>query len=165
MNRTAALFVAAGVVALDQCSKSAVAHSFVLSESRPIVAGLFSLTYVQNTGGAFGILPGSGVVLVVTGFLVALGIVAALLRTRSEMAPLLVFAAGLPLGGTVGNLIDRIRQGYVVDFFDVYAGVHHWPVFNVADSSICVGAGLLALWLSRKHETASETPAGARTEG
>ncbi len=140
--------VAAAVLALDQLSKAAVMRYLEpqvpwnpVGLLRPIV----SLTYVTNTGAAFGLFPQLGNYYVV----VALAIVAALLvfyRRFAVSQRLMQICLGLQLGGALGNLIDRLRLGYVVDFFDFKV----WPVFNVADSCIVIGVLILAFLLLRQ---------------
>ena len=129
------------LVALDQATKHVVRASFALHESRPVIPGFFSLTYVQNRGAAWGILSGWGFLLVA----LAVVMLVVLARYRAK-----IFGDGL-LGriafillaaGIIGNLIDRAVLGYVVDFLDFYVGASHFPAFNVADSCICVGVGL-----------------------
>ena len=129
------------LVALDQATKHVVRASFALHESRPVIPGFFSLTYVQNRGAAWGILSGWGFLLVA----LAVVMLVVLARYRAK-----IFGDGLLgriafillAGGIIGNLIDRAVLGYVVDFLDFYAGRSHFPAFNVADSCICVGVGL-----------------------
>jgi signal peptidase II len=141
--------IAAAIVVADQVTKLLVDSLMELHESRPIVEGLLSLTYVQNRGAAFGILaraelpyqPALFVGLSVLA-LAAIGTYAVRLPLTHRLAQT---ALTLVLAGAVGNLIDRIRLGYVIDFVDVYWRAHHWPAFNVADSAISVGVCLLVL--------------------
>ncbi len=132
--------------------------------SREIIPGFFALTYVRNTGGAFGILPTGTFGLALAALAAAVAIVVYTIRARSPLPRLLAFALALPLGGSLGNLIDRVRLHYVVDFLDVYVGPHHWPVFNVADSAICVGVALLAISFGRQP-TGDKTAPAPVTEG
>lgn len=139
--------VAGLVVCLDQITKALVDRYMALYESRSIVDGLLKLTYVQNRGAAFGILsdadlPNQSWLLAVVSLcaLAAIAYYAWKLPAGSRMPRL---ALALIMGGAVGNLLDRLRLGHVVDFVDVYWGAHHWPAFNVADSAITVGAVLL----------------------
>ncbi len=165
MNRAWIFAVAAVIIAADQCTKWIVSHSFVVSESRVLVPGLFDLTYVQNRGGAFGIMQGSGYGLIAAGLIVAVAIVISALRGPKVQPGIVALGMALPLGGTLGNMIDRARLGYVVDFFDVYVGDHHWPVFNIADSSICLGVGLIAFWLMRRPEPAVDAKPATKAQG
>jgi len=136
-----------GVLCLDQVTKALVGATLRLHESRPVIPGLLSLTLVHNTGAAFGILAGersplrTGFFLVVS--VVAMAVVVWLLwRLRSEQKVEAV-ALSLIFGGAVGNVIDRVRFGKVIDFIDVFYGSYHWPAFNVADAAISVGVFLL----------------------
>jgi signal peptidase II len=151
--------IAAAVVAVDQLSKWYVERSMQLHQSIPVIDGLFSLTYVRNAGAAFGLfadLPWTArmplLVLVSVG---ALGVLVVILRgLHPNEVGLRVALAGV-LGGAIGNLIDRVRYGEVVDFVDVYWREYHWPAFNVADSCITVGIGVLlfhSLWPRRAPE-------------
>ncbi|MGH8459565.1 MAG: signal peptidase II, partial [Nevskiales bacterium] len=124
---------------------------------RTVVSGLFNLTYVRNRGAAFGLFndyESSAVQLLLVGFsLAALGLVVVLLW-RGAASAAAGWGLALIFGGAMGNLLDRIRTGSVVDFLDFYLGSYHWPAFNVADSSIVIGAGLLLLQVVRKRGTA-----------
>lgn len=125
-----------------------------LHESIPVIQGLFSITYVRNPGAAFGFLADASP-LFRSIFFVAVTVLAIILvmhyirKSRAE-EPFLTFALSLVLSGAVGNLIDRIRFGEVIDFLDVYIGSYHWPAFNVADSAISVGAVILFIGLTRR---------------
>ena len=140
-------FLAGLVVLLDQASKAWVLESFRLYESRPVLEGWFHLTYVRNPGAAFGLFAGSSAAFRVPFFLgvtgIALGVIAVIAWRLPKGRPLLFAALALVFGGAVGNLIDRVRWGEVVDFFDVFWRTHHWPAFNIADSAISVGMTLL----------------------
>jgi len=138
------------VLAADQLSKHWVAGLFLPGDSRDLLPGFFSLTYVRNTGGAFGILPAGTLALAVAALLAAVAIVVYVSRVKGPLPLLLAVALALPLGGALGNFADRVRLRYVVDFFDVHIGIHQWPVFNVADSAICVGVTLLAFYFWRQ---------------
>jgi signal peptidase II len=143
------LIVAAAVVAIDQLTKWAVLARFSPDDIRPIIPGLFSLVRVENRGIAFGMLAGlsssAGFVLIVIVSTAVLGLLLYLLWHADAAAPRTGMAFAFILGGAAGNLIDRIFRGRVVDFLDFYFRDYHWPAFNVADSAICVGAGLLLL--------------------
>jgi len=131
---------AAVIIALDQITKSAITSRFVLHESYPVIDGLFNLVYVLNPGAAFGFLADASKTFRYI-FFIGISVVALLLivyyLVKSNPRNLML-AGSLTLifGGAVGNLIDRIRFGAVVDFLDVYVGSAHWPAFNVADSAI-----------------------------
>src|SRR5687767_9536061 len=110
----------------------------------PVLGDYFRFTYVENRGAAFGLLQDQTAFFVLVGVLV-IGVIAASYRYLPRSGLLLHLALGLQLGGAIGNLIDRVRQGYVVDFVDFGYHSNWWPVFNVADSAIVVGVALLAL--------------------
>jgi signal peptidase II len=153
-----ALFLLALVVALDQITKVLVVNSFHLYESLEIIPGLFSLTYLTNKGAAFGFLAGVEAawrhyffLCLASVALVLLGI--AWYRMRKDH-PFYGPALAMIAGGAIGNVIDRVRLGAVVDFFDFYIAGHHWPAFNVADSAITVGVALflVANFLEEKQK-------------
>jgi signal peptidase II len=135
------------VLFLDQISKLAVDETLQLFESIRVFQG-FNLTYVRNTGAAFSFLSQAGgwqrwffagLALVMSSMMVLW-----LLRLKSH-EKLMGAALSLVLGGAIGNLIDRVAYGYVIDFLDVYYQDWHWPAFNVADTAICIGVGLMLL--------------------
>jgi signal peptidase II len=132
------------VIALDQLTKMWATLSLRPLGMVPLVPGFFNLTYVRNPGIAFGMFAGQG--LLVGLFVLAVALVA-LYHTRdlnwAGWEPNLV--GGCLCGGALSNLVDRSRFGYVVDYFDVYLGAHHWPVFNVADSFICCAVGWIVV--------------------
>jgi signal peptidase II len=137
------------VIGLDQLTKFWVVSSFHFLESRPIISGLFNLTYVTNTGAAFSIFahydsPWRHYFFVGVNIAAVLGLTLANFRMQKGRSWYCIPFA-LIAGGAAGNVIDRLRYGSVVDFLDVYIGAHHWPTFNVADSAICVGVGLLLM--------------------
>jgi signal peptidase II len=131
-------------IALDQATKALVLAALAPVGSIPVIPGFFSLTYVRNTGVAFGMFAGQGWLVAV--FMVVLAGVALWYARGMDWArcePNIV--GGLLVGGAAGNLLDRWRLGHVVDFLDVYLGPHHWPVFNVADSLVCIAVGWIVL--------------------
>jgi signal peptidase II len=132
------------IVLLDQVTKEIVRLRMTLGESLPVVAGYFHFTYVRNTGAAWGMLPGFGILLIA---LSAAMLVLLILFRRHFLTDTLThrIATGCMVGGIAGNLIDRVRLGYVVDFLDFQWQGHHFPAFNVADSTICIGVGLYIL--------------------
>jgi signal peptidase II len=138
------LGLAALVVILDQVTKRLAEDRLRRQGSVPLVDDILRLTYVENRGAAFGLLQDQTTFFVFVGILV-IGVIAASYRYLPRSGFLLHLALGLQLGGAVGNLIDRIRQSYVVDFVDFGYRSNWWPVFNVADSAIVVGVALLAL--------------------
>lgn len=128
------------VLFFDQLTKFWVQNSMLPRDSIPLIPGVFHLTYVQNTGAAFGFLRGKTLFFIVVAVLV-LGFIIFLAPRLSREKPLLGLVFGLLLGGALGNLIDRIRYGYVIDFLDFRV----WPVFNIADMAIVVGVCFL-IW-------------------
>jgi len=139
------LWVAAAVLALDQASKWLALENLVLHESLPLVP-LLNLTLVYNRGAAFGFLStaaGWQNLFFIGIALVAIVVILYLLRRTASNDRFMAVALMLILGGAVGNLIDRLVYGHVVDFIDVYYGTWHWPAFNVADSAITVGAVMI----------------------
>ena len=140
---------ATAVIVLDQITKAAIVAKFFLHESYTIVAGFFNLVYVMNPGAAFGFLANASATFrhfFFTGITIAviLLIIYYVMKSKPQNM-LMVISLTLIFAGAVGNLIDRIRFGAVVDFLDVYIGTAHWPAFNVADSAISVGA-VLMIW-------------------
>ena len=144
------------IIVADAVTKWLVSAHIALHDAITIVPDIFSIVHVRNTGAAFGIganaeshfvplLLNSGAILV---FLI---VVAYALRTPLTDRSLQV-GLHLILGGAIGNLVDRFRFGYVVDFLDLYVRDHHWPAFNVADSAICIGIALLFLDMRKKPE-------------
>jgi signal peptidase II len=144
------LGLAAGIIVLDQWTKRlAEQHlldSGVRSVPLPVVGDFLRLTYVENRGAAFGLLQDQTAFFVIVG-VVVVGAIAVSYRHLPTSGFRLHLALGLQLGGALGNLIDRVRQGYVVDFVDFGYRSNWWPVFNVADSAIVIGVALLALSL------------------
>ena len=138
------LLVALCVVLLDQASKEWVRGAFSLHESVPVIPGFFHLTYIRNTGAAWGLFSGQNIALSA----LALVMLAVLVAFRRKILPpgrVHRVALGLLCGGIVGNLFDRLRLDYVVDFLDFFVRSSHFPAFNVADSAICIGVGIYVL--------------------
>jgi len=134
------------VVILDQFSKYIVMENMALGESIPIIEELFHLTYILNPGAAFGMFAHNRLFFIA----IAVVVIGIIIWARREIlaSPWEVKAGcGLFLGGAIGNLIDRARQGLVIDFFDFRI----WPVFNIADIAICIGVGLI-IWNLLKTE-------------
>lgn len=141
--------VAAAVAAIDQVSKSFISRHFQLYQSVPVVKRFFHLTLVHNRGAAFGIFKGGMLFFIITACL-ALLLIVLYVKNRKEPLPFsLKFALGLVMGGTIGNLIDRISLGYVVDFLDFRI----WPVFNAADSAITCGMVLLFFYFIKNSRS------------
>ena len=156
------LIIAAFVVALDQISKLWVRSHLELYETIPLV-GCLSLTSVRNTGSAFGLFANQAFLLILVAIV---GLVTILLfyRYLSKSNILGVSALGFIFGGAVGNLIDRLRFGYVIDFVDVRLWRDfHWPAFNVADSAITVGSIVLAVFIFLTFRKGDGSSSGARS--
>lgn len=135
------------VVILDQFSKYIVVENMALGESIPIIEEVFHLTYILNPGAAFGMLAHNRLFFIA----IAVVVIGIIIWAHREIlaSPWEVKAGcGLFLGGAIGNLIDRARQGLVIDFFDFRI----WPVFNIADIAICIGVGLI-IWNLLKTES------------
>ena len=141
--------IAAAVVLLDQVTKIIVQRRFFLGESIPVIDGFFNLTYVRNSGAAFSFLASGDPAWVIPFFIITTLIVSVGIvyyhRKTDPAQRLHRLGLSLVLGGAVGNLIDRLVHQSVVDFLDFYAGTYHWPAFNVADSAITTGVGLILL--------------------
>lgn len=142
------------ILILDQLSKYYIVHSFALYESLQVLPGL-NITYVQNTGAAFSFLSDAGgwqrwFFIVLSGG-VSIGLII-WIYTLPVTWRWLAVALALVLGGALGNLLDRVMFGYVIDFIDVYYQKWHWPAFNVADSAISIGVVMLIIdtfWFDR----------------
>ena len=147
--------IAALVVIIDQFTKLWIMANFALYEQQNIIPDFFDLVYVTNTGAAFGFLAGSKSGLRQLFFLgvgiIALVVIVFAYGHLKKQGKIFVYSLGLIAGGAIGNLIDRVRFGSVVDFLDFYLGSHHWPAFNVADSAITVGVGLFMLGTLLQH--------------
>lgn len=141
-----ALGLALAVFVLDQGIKAIVEASMRAGESIPVVPGFLSITYIKNDGGAFGILGGSQLLLLV-GSVVAVGVVVRMLLA-GQSSRLATLACGLILGGAVGNLLDRLTTGEVTD----YVHFSFWYVFNAADAAITIGVAALLLSTFRMQE-------------
>jgi signal peptidase II len=152
--------LAAAIVVLDQITKWAVLGFFANRAPREEITGFFNLVLAYNKGAAFSMLasaPGWQTPLLIAFALVA-AVVVTVLILRNREKRLLCLGLALILGGAVGNLIDRLRYGHVVDFLDFHALGWHWPAFNVADSGITVGAVLLILEGFVRHEERARAP-------
>ena len=140
------LFITALIITADQISKSLVKSTMTLYDVVPVIPGFFQLNYITNKGMAFGInLPVSisffsGISLIITCFLVWI------LWCERKNNLLMRISLALILGGAIGNLIDRILFGEVVDFFDFMIGDFHWFIFNIADSAVTVGIILMLFY-------------------
>ncbi len=150
--------LATAVVLFDQITKYWVWKFFILGEVRPVIRGLFNLRYVRNEGAAFGMFAGHRWPLIV----ISLVMLWVLRKSRNEAlrhGRTGFLALALLTGGIVGNLLDRVRLGYVVDFMDFFLYQHHFPAFNVADAAICLGVAFY-FWcvLRDNRSTAADAP-------
>lgn len=145
-----ALIVAA-IFAGDQITKSIVEHSIAHGVVIPVISGFFNIIHTENSGIAFSLFAGASswwkMALLIGVSLALLATVVIVALKSGEMNWVTGVGLALIVGGASSNLLDRIRFGQVVDFLDVYYRSYHWPTFNVADSAIVVGAGLLILEL------------------
>ena len=143
--------VAGLVMIADQVTKAVILNTLPLFHSIPVIPGFFSITHIQNPGGAFGFMSHqhSSVrsILFVLITAIAMVLIFFLYKNIPRTHPILATGFALIFGGAVGNLIDRIRFGKVVDFLDLYVGKWHWPAFNVADSAITVGMVIFVVHL------------------
>jgi signal peptidase II len=164
-DRKPEIFVATAVVILDQLTKAMVRPTLALHQSVEVIPGFLDLTRVHNTGAAFGMLndmdfPMKTLVLTVVALLALAGVAwyASTVPLADRLARIGV--AGV-LGGAIGNLIDRAKDGYVLDFVDVYVGSWHFWAFNVADAAITIGVMFMILdmlGLGRRSESRASNP-------
>jgi signal peptidase II len=138
------------ILVLDQITKIYVHSNFILGETVSVIKDFFNLTYVQNTGAAFGMLadahPSFRVPFFILVPMIALGVIVWIFKKIPQEEWRMSTALALVVSGAIGNLIDRIRLGFVIDFFDFHwKYLYHFPAFNIADSAICVGVGILML--------------------
>jgi signal peptidase II len=160
MKRVPYLCLAAAIIVLDAWTKWLVNARIDLRESIPLITNFLHLVHVRNTGAAFGIGANADSrmvpLLLNAGAIGVLCIVVVYTIRAAVTDRVLQTGLHLILGGAIGNLIDRFRLGYVVDFVDVYVTAggqpHHWPAFNVADSAICIGIALLFFDMRKKPE-------------
>jgi signal peptidase II len=164
MKKKNVIFLAtvAGLLILDQITKYVIHTGLALHESIPVIPGFFSITYIRNPGAAFGFLAGASpafrYVFFIAVTLFAIGLILHYLHAYAAEDHLLTVSLGMILSGALGNLIDRIRFGEVIDFLDFYIGVNHWPAFNVADSAISCGAFVLFIYIIQLKKTAPGSP-------
>lgn len=152
------------VIALDQLTKLWIQQAIpVWEKGFTVIPGFFDIVHVLNRGAAFGFLNRHDIdwqrpFFVVVSIL-AVGLIAVLARSKDDDGPFYVYGLGLILGGALGNLVDRVRLGVVIDFLDFYVGQWHWPAFNVADMGICIGAGaLLVSFYQQRRRCVSDNP-------
>lgn len=149
-----ALVISGIIIILDQITKFLVDINMFLYQSIEIIPNFFNLTYIRNTGAAFGFLAGNrypGRLIFFTLFsFIAIGCLIYLLKNLRPRPKTAILSLSLILGGAIGNLVDRLRQGEVIDFLDLHWYNWHWPAFNIADSSITIGVILLFYQIVRK---------------
>ncbi len=153
--------IALGIVLLDQATKLWIQNHMVLYTTRPVIPDFFNIVYVLNRGAAFGFLNRTDIAWQTYFFFAATAlavmIIVHLLRMARNDDKLLIIGLGSILGGAVGNLIDRIKTGEVVDFLDFYWKSYHWPAFNVADIAIFLGSLALLVAFYRLRRPTSGT--------
>lgn len=135
---------------LDQASKRLVLHSIPFQESVPVIPGFFNLTHVYNTGAAFGMLHDSNLFFIIVS---AIAFIALVVMKRHFEGVMMHWGWMLLLAGIIGNVTDRVLHGHVIDFLDFQFGNYHWPSFNIADSCICIAAGIFLLSSFRGRAT------------
>ena len=143
------------VIIFDQITKAVIQKTVPLYHSITVIPGFFSITHIHNPGGAFGFManksPGLRNLLFLLISSLAVCLIFYFYKKTPQKYSLLSACFALILGGALGNLIDRIRFGKVVDFLDFYIGSYHWPAFNVADSAISLGALVLVVEIFRRR--------------
>ncbi len=145
------LLLSLGIVVLDQATKIFTKNYMILGHSKKLLGNFVRYTYIENTGMAFGIHIGSRFFFTIFSILASLVILVYLFRARNDQ-PMVRISLALILGGAIGNLIDRIFSGAVVDFIDVGFGSLRWYVFNVADAAVSIGMILLITAILLKKE-------------
>jgi signal peptidase II len=156
------LLLSVPLIGLDQLTKWLVQKNIPYGNEVPIIPGFFSLVHVSNTGAAFSLLQGNNLFFIILATLALAVVIFMLIRNQWETEPsrrlhwMTKLSLALLTAGILGNLIDRLAKGSVVDFLHFYIREYAWPSFNVADSSICVAAGLLILSSFRKQRPVPE---------
>ncbi len=151
-NKFLILFSIAGlVVILDQVTKWLISRSLSYYEGVTVIPGFFNLIYIHNPGGAFGIFAKNQSnlqsILFILIAVAAMGLVLYLYKNTPPEYPLLSVGLALIFGGALGNMIDRLRLGEVIDFIDIYIAHWHWPAFNIADSAISIGMVIFGFYI------------------
>lgn len=156
-----AWIIAFSILFLDQLVKELIKGSIPVWGQQVVIEGFFNLVHVLNRGAAFGFLNSPGSTWQPVFFLImtalAVLVIYSLLRHSKDKGALYVFALSSILGGALGNMTDRLRQGVVVDFLDFHLGRFHWPAFNIADMAISIGAICLLITFYKREEHASHT--------
>jgi len=156
--------VTLGVIALDRITKLIVMYTMEPGDSITVINGYFEMTYVHNTGAAFGMGSSMNEAYRVPFFLVAsllaVGLMIYLARQTDPGEKALLVSLSLIMGGALGNMVDRAVLGHVIDFIDWHIGIRHWPAFNIADSSITVGIAIMAYSILFMKKTEKEADEG-----
>ena len=155
------LAVSAVIVCFDQITKTLIKNSLDLFESVPIIENIFHFTFIKNSGMAFGLNFPGGIYFFTTASLILTCVLFWMLWKERNNSIYIRLAFALIIGGAIGNLIDRILYGEVVDFLDFMIGDYHWYVFNIADTSVSIGMGILlihTLLFSPKPPTIESSP-------
>ena len=160
MNRYRfAALLAVIVVVLDQATKWLAASSLPIWTGKVVIPGFFNLVHVLNRGAAWGFLDSEDIhwqrPLFIGVALLALVFIGYMLKTTEESDRWMIWGLGFIAGGAVGNLIDRVNTGAVIDFLDFYVGDFHWPAFNIADCALTVGAGCIIISVLRNQRNES----------
>lgn len=154
--------IIAAIIVLDQIVKKAVTSFMVLNETIPVIGNVFHLTYIQNRGAAFSLMEGFRLVLILLPTILILAAMVYMFKNRKSAHPLLLTSLAFIAGGGLGNVIDRLLYGYVVDYLDFRV----FPIFNAADIFVCVGCGLLVVFIifldgkvpeKKRHEKSLQT--------
>jgi len=140
------LLTALTILVADQLTKALVVANLPVGEKAQLLGDLVEVWHAQNRGAAFSLFQGGTVVFLIVSVL-SIGMVAYFHRSLRDRSPWLHVVLGIVLGGTLGNFIDRLRQGYVTDWLSIGIGDTRWPTFNVADSSVVIGIGILVVYL------------------
>lgn len=129
---------------IDQITKFIVSTNLNIYEPIVVIKNFFNITYAQNTGAAWSIFEGKTIVLTIVSFVVSCAMIYWLFKNKNE-TKIVRFSVLLMLSGAIGNFIDRLLLGYVIDFLDFYIFGYDFPIFNIADSLLCIGVGILLL--------------------
>jgi signal peptidase II len=140
------LLTALTILVADQLTKALVVANLAIGEKARLLGDLVQVWHAQNRGAAFSLFQGGTVFFLIVSVL-SIGMVAYFQRSLRDRTPWLHVVLGIVLGGTLGNFIDRLRQGYVTDWLSIGVGDTRWPTFNVADSSVVIGIGILVIYL------------------
>jgi signal peptidase II len=146
MKGVVLLVTALAILVADQVTKALVVSNLAVGQKAQLLGDVVEIWHAQNRGAAFSLFQGGTIVFLVVSVL-SIGMVAYFYRSLRDRSPWLHLVLGIVLGGTLGNFTDRLRQGYVTDWLSVGIGDTRWPTFNVADSSVVVGIGILVVYL------------------